>query len=846
MREGQGTARSETLTAALAALRRGSGVVIVGERGSGRTRFLQSVLAESSPETRGSLWIDDDVHRLEPEQADRLARAVRAGTTRPLVTALSRHPLPRQIERLCGEGLVITIELPELTAGELLRFVEGALDLPLHPECVPAFLPRRRGGDLVVLRESVLDAIEAGALEEDDGYWRLTTLVPPSERLRRLIHSRLDLPPAMESEAALVLDVLGLAPELRLGHCVSVAAGEARTDDMLAVLEQLESCGVIDVLGAPDELRLRIHDPVVELVMPQTIGVLRRNRLTTALVDLLGSYVLDDLAGPELAALAKHALPLGRSIDPAAMTGAAVAAMKGSRFELALQLGSTAVRHGGGFDAQLVLAAAESRLGQGRAALTRLDALVEEAGGDPARLEALTTLTGDVLEQLGEPVFGWDLPSDALVDARGLDLASVLRLDWTRDKLAPVRDGEPAVPERLHAMLGGERHVQDSIIAAMKGDLIVAHEHLDAGEALVTDVDADSLALQLRRLFADSLDGKLGECIEITQALAEQAAVEGQAVNQAVATWLTGHLLLYSGRLVDATLTLTASARMMDRTGMQRTALLARAEAAIAFGQLGETVTAAETLAPALVAPDDRFAIVATAHQAAGWIHAAAGRRDDAVESFIAAADTYDSLGHELIAVVPLVEAARAGAARRVLARLDERAEVVQGANCAVLIRHGRVLAWFEAHNARAHEGDVHEGDVPERMADEFDAVGADYAAVSFHLNAAEAFSRAALLHGQAGHERQAAASSRCAARELAVCGITSAPLMPALTSTLLSRREQEIAALAAEGRSNREIGSELVLSVRTVETHLLRVYRKLGIRNRSELPTVLGQRSAR
>jgi DNA-binding CsgD family transcriptional regulator len=51
-----------------------------------------------------------------------------------------------------------------------------------------------------------------------------------------------------------------------------------------------------------------------------------------------------------------------------------------------------------------------------------------------------------------------------------------------------------------------------------------------------------------------------------------------------------------------------------------------------------------------------------------------------------------------------------------------------------------------------------------------------------------------------------------------------------------LTPREAEIAALARGGMSDREIADHLVLSIRTVETHLARVYRKLGIASRREL----------
>ena len=51
-----------------------------------------------------------------------------------------------------------------------------------------------------------------------------------------------------------------------------------------------------------------------------------------------------------------------------------------------------------------------------------------------------------------------------------------------------------------------------------------------------------------------------------------------------------------------------------------------------------------------------------------------------------------------------------------------------------------------------------------------------------------------------------------------------------------LTESEGRIAALVGEGRSNREVAAALFLTEHTVETVLSRVYRKLGIRSRTEL----------
>ena len=53
---------------------------------------------------------------------------------------------------------------------------------------------------------------------------------------------------------------------------------------------------------------------------------------------------------------------------------------------------------------------------------------------------------------------------------------------------------------------------------------------------------------------------------------------------------------------------------------------------------------------------------------------------------------------------------------------------------------------------------------------------------------------------------------------------------------TALTRREAEVAALAARGLTNRAIAGQLFLSVRTVEVHVDHILTKLGFHSRTKL----------
>ncbi len=110
--------------------------------------------------------------------------------------------------------------------------------------------------------------------------------------------------------------------------------------------------------------------------------------------------------------------------------------------------------------------------------------------------------------------------------------------------------------------------------------------------------------------------------------------------------------------------------------------------------------------------------------------------------------------------------------------------------------------------------------------------------------------------HEAAGNDTDARVAAQRAAALARSCGadpLLSDPLIVRCTgpgsgheagadSVFLTDAEQRVAVLAAGGHSNKSISKELFITVSTVEQHLTRVYRKLGIARRRDLRMRLAQ----
>jgi len=108
-------------------------------------------------------------------------------------------------------------------------------------------------------------------------------------------------------------------------------------------------------------------------------------------------------------------------------------------------------------------------------------------------------------------------------------------------------------------------------------------------------------------------------------------------------------------------------------------------------------------------------------------------------------------------------------------------------------------------------------------------------------LYAAEAAAAAAVSFRRAGNQQRAAAAEWRLRELLRDCeGAVTPALAEIGAQAVLTPGELRVAGLAAAGMPNKAIALQLGVAVRTVETQLQRVYDKLGVHSRSDLPEVL------
>ncbi|GII80157.1 transcriptional regulator [Sphaerisporangium rufum] len=293
------------------------------------------------------------------------------------------------------------------------------------------------------------------------------------------------------------------------------------------------------------------------------------------------------------------------------------------------------------------------------------------------------------------------------------------------------------------------------------------------------------------------------------------------------------------------------SIEVMELTGQRRWLGFGRYALALVDAHLGRVAEAEATARRALRQARDSGDpyVAALLRQVLGFAALSAGDPERAGHHLARAAALVEAMelkeparymfhGDQIEAAAAI---GRLAQAHTLLARLEDRAGVAPRPwLLAVLARAAAVVARAEGDLDRAEEAARRSLDacaalpMPLERGRALLVYGKILRAGKRKVAARDVLTRAGLIFDELG----APLWSAQAAAELRRCGQRRVE-GPGLTPT-----EQEIHRLVAAGLTNREVAGRMFISTKTVEANLTRVYRKLGVRNRSEL-AALGARAA-
>ncbi len=132
----------------------------------------------------------DDVHLLDNLSATLIHQLAERNLAFVLGTLRVGTATPDAITALWKDGILHRIDLAPFDATAVQGILPAALGGPVDPGTANQFAERSQGNALF-LRELVLGAIQSGSLSNTGGIWRLSGPLSPSARLTELVESRL-------------------------------------------------------------------------------------------------------------------------------------------------------------------------------------------------------------------------------------------------------------------------------------------------------------------------------------------------------------------------------------------------------------------------------------------------------------------------------------------------------------------------------------------------------------------------------------------------------------------------------------------------------------------------------
>jgi DNA-binding CsgD family transcriptional regulator len=785
---------------------------------------LLTDLAAESP----VVAIVEDAQWLDPASADSFAFLARRVDLDPVVLLFAiRDGKESRFDQLGLEEIRVG-PLPQESATALL----DALAPELPPSVRTRVLEEAAGNPLALLE------LPKGISEDRADGGLAPGLVPMTDRLQRTFSARArDLP--RETQTLLLLAALDdrndVGEIVAAARLISAHIGEEH-------LAPAASAGLLRLRGNAFEFR----HPLVRSAIYETATIEERREANAALAEVLASdsgrsvwHRAAAAEGPDadvVEMLETAAVQAGQRGDAATAMAAferaarltASEAAQGAYLIRAAEMAFSVSAHDGALrllrqaeplnlDAtdRTVLLWSLERFEPRWTGVTRIPALVEmaknlAAGGD--ELRALQVLEDIALRcWWGNPPLG----TRTLV----VEATESLELPASRPELLsvlaqadPVGQGERVI-EQLSRLLSGPDH-----------------ESLDAQRLglACTAVWADDMAAEFLAAAASGARAQ-GKLSLLTEALVAQA-------------WASFHL----GRWDTASTSAAEAAALAGDTSLPRWVLVARLAKAAVSASRGDAHGAEQIVdecEQALLA-HGATPLLALVQFVRGRCLLAAGRNNEAYDELRRILDPTEPPYQPFASVWTVVDLAEAAAHAGLKAEARHLLEPLE----SISAHSGGELLHSSLRFARAILAD------DEEIESELEQ------ALSTDLNAWP-FTRARLLLAQGAwlrRQRQVAAArtplraaratfdalgarpwAERAAQELRAAGEAPRPRSFDLRLELTAQ-ELQIAWMAADGLTNREIGEKLFLSHRTIGTHLHRVFPKLGVTSRGQLRRAL------
>jgi ATP/maltotriose-dependent transcriptional regulator MalT len=386
---------------------------------------------------------------------------------------------------------------------------------------------------------------------------------------------------------------------------------------------------------------------------------------------------------------------------------------------------------------------------------------------------------------------------------------------------------------------------------ALPDDLLI--EHLDVGGYLA------HAALVLER--ADSTLQYVRRVLRLAEQTGQSQLIPGLLV-------IETNALVLKGRIADAVAvaeTATDAAALAGNDQVAVWALWADSMACLLAGETARALASArEAMARSEHLTETFFSSLSRLHLAAALNAAgdSAGARSELSEFEagpgqrlldLRGGNGWELLTRTLLSLGELDAAAEAAATADARARtslLPQRAATAMCARAAVLLARGDAAAAVDTARealplAESADNPVLGARARALIGTALGRVGSTDEAVS-ELEEAERtlYGAGALREADAAAQELRRLGRRAPRRIRGPRGGGAGPVAgPGIAA--LSAREREVATLVASGMRNRDVATALFVSEKTIESHLARIYDKLGVRSRAALATIIAGEQA-